>query len=78
MNFRQRRIARGRKEVSFLDSAPEQTGAPDLDTAEGAEPCRPCDSQCKKWGYTMMALLAIRTAAKDEISDVPQEMEVIR
>jgi len=52
--------------------------AADLDIAEGTAPCRPCDSQCKKWGYTMMALLAIRTATGDEISDVPGEMGVTR
>jgi len=52
--------------------------AADLDIAEGTAPCRPFDSQCKKWGYTMMTLLAIRSAAGDEISDVPGEMGVMR
>jgi hypothetical protein len=61
-----------------MDSALEQTGAADLDTAEGTVPCRPCDAQCKKWGYTMMALLAIRMAADYEISDVPREMGITR
>ena len=46
----ERRIARARREVSFLNSAPEQT-VPPITTSPKALALRASDSQCRKWGF---------------------------